>query len=133
AAAPQLAGGGQLVFVGSIAGLVGVGQEAAYCAAKAGLRGLADSLREEWPGAKVTLVSPGPVDTAFFDRRNRPYLRSWPKPVPVSKVVFAIVRALEHPRAEVVVPTWLELAARLHGGLPEVYRALAGLNRQVAH
>jgi NAD(P)-dependent dehydrogenase (short-subunit alcohol dehydrogenase family) len=132
AAAPQLAHGGQLVLVGSIAGLVGVGQEAAYCASKAGLRGLADSLREEWPAATVTLVSPGPVNTAFFDRRNRPYLRSWPKPVPVTRVVSAIVRALEHRRAEVVVPTWLELAARLHGGLPELYRALAGLNRQLA-
>lgn len=130
AAAPQLANGGQLVLIGSIAGLVGVGQEAAYAAAKAGLRGLADSLREEWPNATVTLVSPGPVDTAFFKRRNRPYLRSWPKPLPVARVVVSIAHALEHRRSEVVVPSWLSLAARLNGGLPGLYRALAGLNRQ---
>ena len=49
AAAPYLlASGGQLVLVGSIAGLVGVPEEVAYGTAKAGLRGLADGLRLEW-------------------------------------------------------------------------------------
>jgi|GEM_PF-339407 len=49
AAAPYLiASRGQLVLVGSIAGLVGVPEEVAYATAKAGLRGLADSLRVEW-------------------------------------------------------------------------------------
>jgi short-subunit dehydrogenase len=49
AAAPHLlASGGQLVLVGSIAGLVGVPEEVAYGTAKAGLRGLADGLRLEW-------------------------------------------------------------------------------------
>jgi short-subunit dehydrogenase len=129
AAAPHLQlPGGQLVMVGSIAGFVGVPEEVAYAAAKAGLRGLADSLRAEWsPGVTVTLVSPGPVQTPFFGRRNRPYVRPWPKPVPAATVARSIVRAIERRQPEVVVPPWLGVAARLNGGWPGLYRTLAGI------
>lgn len=128
AAGPALrAARGRLVLVGSIAGSVGVPREVAYSAAKAGLRGMADSLRAEWPEVTVTLVSPGAVSTPFFERRNRPYDRTWPRPVPVAKVAMATVRAIEDRRPEVIVPSWLALAARLNGGLPVAYRALAEL------
>ncbi len=120
--------GGQLVLVGSIAGLVGVAEEVAYSTAKAGLQGLADSLRAEWTSDQVTvtLVSPGPVDTPFYLRRNRPYTHSWPRPIPAATVAKAIVRAIETRREDVVIPAWLALAARLHGGWPWLYRALGG-------
>jgi NAD(P)-dependent dehydrogenase (short-subunit alcohol dehydrogenase family) len=129
AAAEHLASspaGGQLVLVGSIAGLVGVEREVAYGAAKAGLRGLADGLRQEWAGdgVAVTLVSPGPVSTPFFSRRNLPYERSWPKPVPPARVARAIVAAVERRRLDVFVPGWLALPARLNGGWPSLYRLL---------
>ena len=126
AAGPHLrAGRGCLVLVGSIAGLVGVADEVAYSAAKAGVRAMAESLREEWPEVDIVLVNPGPVATAFFDRRNRPYDRSWPRPLPVARVAMATVDAIERRRPEVVVPSWLALPARLNGGLPWLYRALA--------
>jgi NAD(P)-dependent dehydrogenase (short-subunit alcohol dehydrogenase family) len=125
--------GGQLVLIGSIAGLLGVPDEVAYCAAKAGLRGLAESLRAEWRGAAggaaapltVTLVSPGPVATPFFTRRNRPYARSWPRPLPVGTAATTIVRAVERRQLDVVVPAWLTVPARLNGGLPSLYRFLS--------
>ncbi|HXW80604.1 MAG TPA: SDR family oxidoreductase [Acidimicrobiales bacterium] len=127
--------GGQLVLVGSIAGLLGVAEEVAYCTAKAGLRGLAESLRAEWTSGvggsqnqvTVTLVSPGPVDTPFFERRNQPYMRSWPKPVPVETVASTIVGTIERRLEDVVVPGWLAFPARLNGGLPALYRRLSGL------
>jgi len=99
---------------GSIAGLVGVAEEVAYSTAKAGLQGLADSLRAEWTSDQVTvtLVSPGPVDTPFYLRRNRPYTHSWPRPIPAATVAKAIVRAIETRREDVVIPAWLALAAR---------------------
>jgi short-subunit dehydrogenase len=134
AAAPYLLNseaGGQLVLIGSIVGLVGVAEEVAYGATKYGLRGLADGLRSEWArdtdGRRmtVTLVSPGVVDTPFFTRRNRGYQRSWPKPMPVSRVARLIVSSIEHRREDVVVPGWLLLAGRLNGGFPTLYRLLA--------
>jgi len=125
AASHLLASRGHLVLVGSIAGLIGVPEEVAYGAAKAGLRGLADGLRAEWPSVTVTLVSPGVVATPFFSRRNRPYARSWPKPVPAARVATAIARAIDHRRSAVIVPSWLGLATRLNGGLPALYRALS--------
>jgi NAD(P)-dependent dehydrogenase (short-subunit alcohol dehydrogenase family) len=132
AAAPylrQCATGGQLVLIGSIAGLVGVADEVAYSAAKAGLRGLADGLRAEWAAdhVTVTLVSPGAVDTPFYAHRNRPYMHAWPKPIPVDTVAHAIVRAIETRREDVVVPAWLAVAARLNGGWPALYRVLGGI------
>lgn len=137
AAAPYLRQsgvGGQLVLVGSIAGLVGVAEEVAYSAAKAGLRGLADGLRAEWAidQVTVTLVSPGPIDTPFYTHRNRPYMHSWPKPIPVGTAAHAIVRAIELRREDVVVPAWLAVAARLNGGWPALYRVLGGIGRGMA-
>jgi NAD(P)-dependent dehydrogenase (short-subunit alcohol dehydrogenase family) len=134
AAAPYLlASNGQLILVGSIAGLVGVAGETAYATAKAGLRGLADSLRAEWPGVTVTLVSPGAVQTPFFRRRNLPYVRPWPKPVPVASVSRAIVNSVARHNPDVVVPAWLGPVARLHGGFPTLYRALAVAAERLWH
>jgi short-subunit dehydrogenase len=84
AALPYLRpGAGHLVFVGSIAGLVGVPGEAWYSATKAGLATLADVLRVELKaqGVAVTLVTSGVVDTPYFERRNSPYLREHPRPI----------------------------------------------------
>jgi short-subunit dehydrogenase len=118
---------GQLILVGSVAGLLGVAHEAAYSAAKAGFAGLADALRSEWrpAGVAVTLVSPGVVDTPFFSRRNRPYQRRRPRPVPVATVVSAILVAAERRPARVIVPRWLAFPVWLHGTAPRLYDRLA--------
>jgi len=119
---------GQLVLVGSVAGKLGVAQEAAYSTAKSGLNGLADSLRSEWgPQVAVTLVSPGAVATPFFERRNRPYARHWPPPIPAARAARAVVKAVEQRRAELYVPYWTGWVSRLHGGLPGIYRYMASM------
>jgi dehydrogenase/reductase SDR family member 7B len=58
-------GSGQLVMISSVAGKAGVPMRTAYCAAKHGLIGYADSLRSEvaGQGAKVLVVAPGSVRT----------------------------------------------------------------------
>jgi short-subunit dehydrogenase len=119
-------GSGHLVFVGSIAGLVGVPGEAWYSATKAGLGMLAGVLRAELKaeGIAVTLVTPGVVDTAYFERRNAPYLRHYPRPISAQVVAAAVVDAVENSREEIVLPGWLSWPARLKGGFPRLYRLL---------
>jgi dehydrogenase/reductase SDR family member 7B len=58
-------GSGQLVMISSVAGKAGVPLRTAYCAAKHGLVGYADSLRGEvaGQGVKVLVVAPGSVRT----------------------------------------------------------------------
>ncbi|MEO1085662.1 MAG: SDR family oxidoreductase, partial [Acidobacteriota bacterium] len=62
-------GRGDLVFIGSEAALQGRRRGAIYCAAKFGLRGFAQALREECAtaGLRISTVHPGPVRTPFFD------------------------------------------------------------------
>lgn len=121
-----LARGGSLVLVGSVAGRTGVPGESVYGAAKAGLAGFADALRREIaPAVGVTLVTPGVVDTPFFARRGVPYPRSFPRPVPPDRVAAAVLRGVERGRDEVFVPGWLRVPARLAGGAPWLYGALA--------
>jgi len=62
-------GRGRLIMLGSIADHRAFPENAAYSAAKYGLRGLHEVLREEYRGSGVlcTLVSPGPTDTPAWD------------------------------------------------------------------
>jgi NAD(P)-dependent dehydrogenase (short-subunit alcohol dehydrogenase family) len=127
AAIPHLRpGSGWLVFIGSIAGRVGVPGEAWYSATKAGLGCLADVLRAELQpaGIGVTLVTPGVVDTPYFARREVPYLRRHPQPVSARIIGEAVADAIEHDRADVIVPGWLSLPARLKTAFPHLYRRL---------
>ncbi|HYT09145.1 MAG TPA: SDR family NAD(P)-dependent oxidoreductase [Mycobacteriales bacterium] len=120
-------GRGHVLAVASIAGVLGVGQESVYAAGKAGLVGFADSLRYELAGTgvDVTVVIPGVVRTAFFDRRGQPYHRARPRPVRPERVARAIRRALSSGAAEVIVPRWLGLPVRLRALAPGLYRRLA--------
>jgi short-subunit dehydrogenase len=128
AAIPHLRSGvGRLVFIGSIAGLLGVPGETWYSATKAGLGCLAETLREELrpAGIGVSLVSPGVVDTAYFERRKEPYKRRYPRVMSAETAAAAIVNAVEHGRDDVVVPPWLSLPARVKVRFPGLYRLLA--------
>jgi uncharacterized protein len=120
-------GRGHLVFVSSIAA-VGIRGEAAYAASKAGLRAFAAAVRSEVAagGIGVTAMLPGVVDTPFFTRRGRGYERRFPSPVPAHAVARQLLRAVERDRAEVFVPRWLTIAARVHGAAPGVFHRLAG-------
>jgi short-subunit dehydrogenase len=120
-------GRGQVVLIGSIAGLTGVADEAVYSATKAGLGVFAESLRLEChgTGVGVSIVVPGVVRTAFFERRGVAYGRRRPRLVPPERIAAAVVRAIERDRAETIIPGWLSLAPRARGLSPSGYRFLA--------
>jgi NAD(P)-dependent dehydrogenase (short-subunit alcohol dehydrogenase family) len=127
AALPHLCGrGARIVLTGSIAGSLGVSNEAWYSATKAALTCFAEVLRAELKndGIGVTLVIPAVVDTQFFIRRRRPYPRRRPKPIQPALVAAAIANAIKNNDNEVVMPSWLWLPILVRGNFPRFYRQM---------
>jgi short-subunit dehydrogenase len=120
-------GRGHLGFVGSIAGRLGVREEAVYSATKAGLSVFADSLRHETAGHGIVITElvPAVVDTAFFVRRGRLYDRRAPRPVPAERASAALLTAMFAGRDEAYLPRWLYLPVAVRAALPRTYRHLA--------
>jgi NAD(P)-dependent dehydrogenase (short-subunit alcohol dehydrogenase family) len=67
-------GSGDLVFISSICGKIGLAGCAAYTAAKHGLSGLAAALRAETKGSglRVIAVHPGAIDTPIWENVPMP-------------------------------------------------------------
>ena len=89
------AGGGHFVLTGSVAGrrpLPGSLYSATKFAVTAMAEGLRQEIRNDMPDAaiRVTLISPGMVDTPFFDRRPRDALAD-------DDVARAVMYALSQP------------------------------------
>lgn len=61
---------GDIIIIGSEAALKGAQKGSLYCAAKFGLRGFSQAIREESAnrGIRVSLINPGMVRTKFFDK-----------------------------------------------------------------
>lgn len=115
---------GHIVNVGSVAGRMGSPLEAAYSASKFAVAGLSEALAVEVAPFRVgvSLVSPGPVDTAFFETRGHPYERRFPRKVAPEKVAAAVISAVERGRAEVMVPAWMRAAWVARVLSPPLYR-----------
>ena len=120
-------GRGHIVFIGSVAGHLGVENEAVYSATKAAVRTYAEALRAEvrGHGIAVSTISPGAVATDFFAHRGAAYQRNWPPPLPVEAVAAAVASAVERDGREVFLPHWMRIPAMLHDRLPGLYRGLA--------
>ncbi|EFL35076.1 2-hydroxycyclohexanecarboxyl-CoA dehydrogenase [Streptomyces viridochromogenes DSM 40736] len=120
------AGRGRVVLFGSLAGCLGIREEAVYSAAKAGLAVFAEALRQELrgTGVGVTLVVPGPVDTPFHTRRGRSYDRSRPRQISPGAVAGVVWEAVRQSRDDAYVPGWLTLPSRVRALAPGLCRRL---------
>jgi short-subunit dehydrogenase len=97
---------GQIVIVSSIVGQRGVGFSSAYSATKAAQIGLAEALRAELfgSGIDVSVIMPVSTRTEFHEAMRRDFGHAVSGRGPqqdASVVARAVVRAIEHPRAEV--------------------------------
>jgi NAD(P)-dependent dehydrogenase (short-subunit alcohol dehydrogenase family) len=106
----QPAGTGTIINVASALAVRSVPLQSAYCAAKAGIRGFAQSLRMELEHEQVPIsvctVLPSSINTPLFEHA-RSYLDVKPMPVPPiyepSVVAGAILAVAQNPQDEVVV------------------------------
>ena len=104
--------GGSYITVGSVADHVGFPENAAYAASKYGLRGLHETLLEEFRGSgvRLTLVSPGPTDTAIWDpidpdrREGLPSRAAMLRPTDVAEAILFVAT-----RPPNVLVDWLRL------------------------
>jgi short-subunit dehydrogenase len=124
---------GHMVFMSSLAGKVGTPRSSVYSATKFGLRGFAQSLREDLrpSGVGVSAIFPGFVRDAgmFHDTGTR--LPPGVGTVSPEAVADAVVRAIERNRGEVdVAPVGLRAGAKAAGLAPDlaatVQRKLGG-------
>ena len=86
---------GTIVNICSLAGLTGKAGEAAYAAAKFGVRGFSQSLFEEVReyGIKVSTICPGYVDTALIPPNRRVDRSKMLSPEDVAEAVYEVVVA----------------------------------------
>lgn len=100
------AGRGVIVNVSSLAGRVGVPNEAAYCASKFALCGWSEGLAIDLAGTgvDVRLIVPGAIETEIWDQPgNDPPVYRGPKE-PAETVAAAIAAAIEGDHFETYVP-----------------------------
>lgn len=96
-------GSGHIVLVSSMDGKKGVPPDSPYVASKFALAGFGEVLRQELHGTSVgvSTIFPGRVDTPMIDFLHVPSLSA---KIPPDAVAAAIISAIRHRRAEVILP-----------------------------
>ena len=109
-------GSGELVGIGSVAGIRGLPGHGAYCASKAGLIGYCESLRGElrFSGVKVVTICPGYIDTPLT-RQNRYSMPFLMKAEDFAEAAFGAIQAGHSYR---VIPWPMGVVAKLLRLLP---------------
>jgi NADP-dependent 3-hydroxy acid dehydrogenase YdfG len=117
---------GHIVFVTSMAGKLGIRNDAPYVAAKFALTGFSHVLRQELRGSgvRVSNVLPGRVDTVMIE-----HLRFHPlsAKIPAEAVARAVLTAIEKNKAEVIIPPLAGLLYYIYTLSPRLGDALARL------
>lgn len=116
-------GGGHIVFISSLNGKVGTVRTSLYAATKFGLRGFAQSLREDMRsrGVGVSTIFPGFISDAGMHHDSGVKLPPYVGTKKPEDVARAVVRAIEKNRSEIdVAPLPLRLGTTFASVAPEV-------------
>lgn len=110
-------GGGHLVLVGSVAGYRGLPMALSYCASKAGIISLAESLAIDLDpmNVKVQICNPGFVKTRMTDKNEFPM----PMMITPEKAAIAFARGMESNRFEINFPKLFTFLMKLVSLLPD--------------
>jgi short-subunit dehydrogenase len=115
-------GGGHIVYVSSLSGKAGTPRTSVYAATKFGLRGFAQSLREDLRphGVGVSTVFPGFIRDAGMFHDSGAKLPGYLGTKTPEDVGRAVVKAIEHDRSEIdVAPLQMRIGTALAGLAPE--------------
>ncbi len=120
---------GHIITVGSLGGIIPMPYEALYSATKFGVRGFSLSLNKELSGTgiQVSLISPGPVNTEMLAAEGNDVesaISFVNKPLNPAEVARAILRVIERPRIEVVLPRWTVRLGLLFNLAPSLFSLL---------
>ncbi len=125
-------GYGVLVNIASLYGRLASPYVAPYVTSKWGLLGFSEVLRQELrdaPGIAVCTILPSSVDTPIY-RHAANYVGRQIRPLPPvtapERVVAAVVRAVDRPKAEIIVGRAHHLGAWAHRLTPRLYDRLVG-------
>ena len=115
-------GGGHIVFVSSLSGKAGTARSSVYAATKFGLRGFAQSLREDLRprGVGVSTVFPGFIRGAGMFHDSGAKVPGYVGTKTPDDVARAVVKAIEHDRSEIdVAPLQMRIGTAIAGLAPE--------------
>lgn len=113
---------GRIGILSSAAGLVGYAQTPAYCAAKAALITLGESLalRYRHQGISVTCLAPGYIDTPLA-RATHPDLDRMPFVISADRAAHIIARSIERGDVRKVFPWPVHLVSLVLQSLPRAW------------
>lgn len=126
AVAPHLPKGGAIINIASIAGMLPLSGGVTYSSTKAGLRFFTRAMAEEYPHLRISVVSPGPVDTGFFGE-ELPKVSDIVFSQPLStaaQIADGVLKCLEIPSTDMAIPAMSGKLATLGYLIPSLHRAL---------
>ena len=125
-------GRGQIVNIGSLAGLIPIPNEIPYCTSKWAVVGFSHSLREEGRdlGIKVNLVCPGLMHTAIYDkipwvnvdRQKSMHIRMAHHFVAPERAAKIILHGVERNKSMIIFPCYARLVWWVYRFMPVLFR-----------
>jgi|WetSurMetagenome_2_1015567.scaffolds.fasta_scaffold11411_4 short-subunit dehydrogenase len=119
-------GKGHIINIGSLGGIVPMPYSAVYSATKFALRGFSFSVAEELKGTgvNVSLITPGSVITKMLDyeaQADNSAISFLSKPISSLKVADTVLKLIQKPKVELIIPRSQSIPSRLLVFSPKVF------------